>query len=83
MSEKDIDKVIEVLDSLYTDSYYSRMGVAWAVATIMAKYPTKCIAYMNSSNNHLDDWTYNKAIQKMKESFRVDKTDIQKIEKAK
>lgn len=83
LNDEYIDKVIEVLDSLYTDSYYSRMGVAWAVATIMAKYPTKCIAYMNSSNNHLDDWTYNKAIQKMKESFRVDKTDIQKIEKAK
>ena len=83
LNDEYIDKVIDVLDSLYTDSYYSRMGVAWAVATIMAKYPEKCIAYMNSSNNHLDDWTYNKAIQKMKESFRVDKADIHKIVKAK
>ncbi len=83
LNDEYVDKVIEVLDSLYTDSYYSRMGVAWAVATIMAKYPDKCIAYMNSSSNHLDDWTYNKAIQKMKESFRVDKADIQKIVKAK
>ncbi len=83
LNDEYIDKVIEVLDSLYTDSYYSRMGVAWAIATIMAKYPHKCIAYMNSSKNHLDDWTYNKAIQKMKESFRVEKADIQKIVKAK
>ena len=63
-----IDRVIEVLDSLYTDTYYSRMGVAWAVATAMAKYPEKCRAYMLSPRNHLDDWTYKKALQKMKES---------------
>ena len=28
-----IDQVIEVLDHLNTDDYYSKMGVAWAVAT--------------------------------------------------
>lgn len=73
-----IDRVIQVLDSLYTgkspdksDFYYAKMGVAWAVATIAAKYPEKCLAYMKSKDNHLDAWTYNKAIQKMCESFRV------------
>jgi len=65
-----IDDVIEVLDGLNTDDYYSKMGVAWAVATIMAKYPEKCYSYM-TGENHLDNWTYNKSIQKMKESFRV------------
>ena len=81
LNDEFIDRVIETLDSLYTDSYYSRMGVAWAVATVMAKYPAKCIEYMNSSNNHLDDWTFNKAIQKMKESYRVKNDDIAKIVK--
>ena len=83
LNDEYIDRVIKVLNSLYTDSYYSRMGVAWAVATVMAKFPAKCIDYMNSPNNHLDEWTYNKSIQKMKESFRVDKADIHKIVKAK
>ena len=81
LNDEYIDRVIDTLNCLYTDSYYSRMGVAWAVATVMAKYPDKCIAYMNSHDNRLDDWTYNKAIQKMKESFRVDKSDIEKIKK--
>ena len=81
LNDEYIDRVIETLNSLYTDSYYSRMGVAWAVATVMAKYPGKCIQYMNSESNHLDDWTFNKSIQKMKESYRVDKTDIEKIKK--
>ena len=81
LNDEYIDRVIDILNSLYTDSYYSRMGVAWAIATVMAKYPDKCIEYMNSSNNHLDDWTFNKSIQKMKESFRVKKEDIDKIKK--
>ena len=73
-----IDDVIQVLNNVYTgDSpeksnyYYAKMGVAWAVATLAAKFPQKCLAYMQSPQNHLDSWTYNKAIQKMCESFRV------------
>ena len=81
LNEEYIDRVIDVLDSLYTDSYYSRMGVAWAVATAMAKFPDKVLSYMKSSNNHLDDWTFNKAIQKMKESYRVDNSLVEKIKK--
>ena len=78
LNDNYIDDVIQVLDSLYTgkrpdksDFYYAKMGVAWAVATIAAKYPEKCLSYMKSKDNHLDTWTYNKAIQKMCESFRV------------
>lgn len=68
-----IDQVIEVLDRLYAKDYYAKMGIAWAVATVMAKYPDKCMAYLK--NNHLDDWTYNKSIQKMIESYRVSDAD--------
>ena len=35
----------------------------------MAKYEDKVLNYLESSS--LDDWTYNKAITKMNESFRV------------
>ena len=45
------------------------MGVAWAVATAMAKYEDKTLEYLEHSS--LDDWTYNKALCKMRESFRV------------
>ena len=69
-----IDRVIEILDKLKIKEYYAKMGVAWAVATVMAKYPDKCMDYLKGAcpcGNHLDDWTYNKAIQKMLESYRV------------
>ena len=47
INDEYIERVIEILDGLYTDSYYSRMGVAWAVATVLAKYPDKCLEYIH------------------------------------
>lgn len=73
LNDEYIDRVIKVLDGLKCRDYYSRMGVAWAVATVMAKYRDKCFEYMDNSN--LDDWTYNKSIQKMLESYRVNDED--------
>ncbi|MFA5220318.1 MAG: DNA alkylation repair protein [Bacilli bacterium] len=69
LNDEYIDEVIIWLDRLKNPGYYCKMGVAWAFATIMAKYPDKCFVYLK--NNSLDKWTHNKAIQKMIESFRV------------
>ena len=79
LNDEYIDTVIETINNLYTEDFYAKMGVAWAVATIMAKYPDKCLDYMLSPDNRLDEWTYNKALQKMKESYRVDNTVVDKI----
>ena len=91
LNDEYIDRVIQVLNNVYTgdtpdksDYYYAKMGVAWAVATVAAKYPEKCLVYMKSSENHLDGWTYNKSIQKMCESFRVSeelKEEMKKLRK--
>ena len=54
-----------------SDFYYAKMGVAWALATAMAKFPQKTLAFFKSSSVKIDSWTYNKAIQKMCESYRV------------
>lgn len=78
LNDEYIDRVIDILDHIYSDTYYAKMGIAWAVATVMAKYPQKCEAYMRG-DNHLDDWTYNKAIQKMLESYRVSDEMKQKM----
>ena len=71
LNDEYIDRVIKVLDSLNTDDYYSQMGVAWAFATVMAFYPQKCIDYMESNKCHLDNVTYRKTLQKIRESYRV------------
>ena len=75
LSDEYIDMTLDVLDSLKNEKYYCKMAVAWAVATAWAKQREKTYLYMQNGNNTLDDWTYNKAIQKMLESFRVSEED--------
>lgn len=79
LTDKYIDRVIKVLDKLNTERYYAQMGVAWAIATIMGKYPEKCMNYLQSATCHLDKTTYNKSLQKIRESFRVGKELKQKV----
>jgi len=73
LNDEYVDKVINTLNHLSTNAYYSQMGVAWAIATIMSKYPKKCLNFLNSKNCKLDKITYNKSLQKIRESFKVSK----------
>ncbi len=75
LDDEDIEETLAMLDALKHDSYYRKMGVAWAVATAMAKQRDKTLKYMQPGNNTLDDWTYNKSIQKMIESYRISDED--------
>ncbi len=72
-----IDSVLEAMNGLKHPGYYTKMGVAWCIATAYAKYPEKTHAFM--LKNDLDHWTYNKAIQKMIESFRITNEDKQAL----
>ena len=44
----------------------------------MAKYEDKVFKYLENST--LDGWTYNKALSKMKESFRIKKRESSDIQ---
>lgn len=70
-----IDQTLAILDGLKNEKYYCKMAIAWAIATAWAKQRDKTYTYMQDGNNTLDDWTYNKAIQKMIESYRVSDED--------
>ena len=65
-----IDDVISVLDSIKNDGYYAKMAVAWTIAEIGIKYNAKAMSYLKG-DNFLDKFTYNKALQKMIESYRI------------
>lgn len=64
-----VDRVFEVWNELKHEGYYCRMGVAWGIATAYAKFPEQTHAFL--LENQLDTFTYNKAIQKMLESYRI------------
>lgn len=68
-----IDRVLMVFSEFSHEAYYAKMGVAWAVATAFAKFPEKTMEFMR--NWKTDSLTYNMAIRKMCESYRVSKED--------
>lgn len=67
-----IDKCLEHIDNFCDERYYARMGTAWALSICYIKFPPKTLNYLKKSN--LDKWTFNKSIQKICESLRIDKT---------
>lgn len=71
LTDEYIAQTLKILDGLKHSGYYCRMAVAWAVATAWVKQREATYIYMQDGNNTLEDWTYNKAIQKMLESYRV------------
>ncbi len=83
LEDSDIDETLVMLDGLKNQEYYCKMGVAWAIATAMAKQRDKTMQYFLSSNCTLDNFTYNKAIQKMIESYRINDEDKSFLRKLK
>jgi 3-methyladenine DNA glycosylase AlkD len=71
IEEEYIDKVLILLDKAKHEGYYVKMAVAWAISICYIKFPEETMKYLN--NNTLDDFTYNKALQKITESLRIDK----------
>ncbi|MCR4662781.1 MAG: DNA alkylation repair protein [Endomicrobiaceae bacterium] len=81
IDEKYIDKVLTILDNIKHDAYYVKMAVAWTISVAFVKFQDKTMKYLKQNN--LDDWTYNKSLQKICESLRVDKKTKEKIKKMK
>lgn len=68
-----IDDVLDTLNKINHDGYYVKMAVAWAVSYAYIDFPQKTLAFLK--NNNLDNFTYNKSLQKIIESTRVSKED--------
>ena len=79
INDEYINSVIEFIDQTKHNGYYYKMGCAWCLQVIMVKYPDLCYNYLEC--NHLDDWTFNKAIRKMIESYRISDDMKDKIRK--
>ncbi|EPY2303418.1 DNA alkylation repair protein [Clostridium sporogenes] len=71
INDEYIDKVIKSLDTIKHPGYYAKMAVAWTISICYIKFSKQTMDYLK--NNSLDDFTYNKSLQKITESLRVDK----------
>ena len=63
-------KAFTLFDQIKNDDYYVKMAVAWAISIYFRELPTLTMSYLQK--NQLDDWIYNKALQKITESLKVD-----------
>lgn len=72
MTEEYIDRVLACYANVKIDTYYVQMAVAWGISVAYVKFPKKTHEFLQKAL--LDDFTYNKAIQKCLESFRISET---------
>lgn len=76
INEEYLKRNFEIFDNIKLQKYYVQMAVAWAISICLIKFYDKTMQYLKHSK--LDKFTYNKAIQKAIESYRI--TDEQKHE---
>lgn len=68
--EKDyLQKDFEIFDTILNTDYYVQMAVAWAISICLIKFYDETISYLKIAK--LDNFTYNKALQKALESYRI------------
>lgn len=71
VTQEYINRDLSLLDKVQHRGYYVKMSVAWAVSVCFVEFPKETKDYLEESK--LDDFTYNKALQKINESLRVGK----------
>ena len=81
IKEEYINEVLEIFHKVQHDGYYVKMAVAWAISVAFIKFPEKTMELLK--NNNLDNFTYNKAIQKCIESYRVSANQKELLRKMK
>lgn len=81
ITDEYIDEVLQILNNIKNDEYYVKMAVAWTLQVAFVKFPDRTMQLLK--NNKINDWTYNKALQKIIESYRVDENTKNEIRKMK
>ena len=76
-----LDRLFLLFDSIRHEGYYVKMTVAWALSVCFVKFEGQTTDYLRECR--LDDVTYNKALQKIIESNRVDKRTKDRVRKMK
>lgn len=69
IEEAYLEKDFKIFDTITSQAYYVQMAVAWAISICLIKFYDETVEYLKTAN--LDDFTYNKAIQKAIESYRI------------
>jgi 3-methyladenine DNA glycosylase AlkD len=77
IDEAHIHMVLRLINHVRHEGYYVKMAAAWAISLCYIRFPQLTHSYLEQ--NALDDFTYNKALQKITESLRVDQATKERI----
>lgn len=81
IEEKYLNQLFEIFDSIENKEYYVQMAIAWAISICLIKFYDKTCEYLKIAK--LDGFTYNKALQKGIESYRITKEQKEYLRKIK
>ncbi|EJW89512.1 DNA alkylation repair enzyme [gut metagenome] len=73
VDEKHLPTLFAYADTFCEEGYYARMALAWVLSVCYIHFPKQTLVYLQHSR--LDQWTYNKTLQKSIESLRVSAAD--------
>lgn len=68
-----VEQVLQEVAAVRSEFYYVKMAQAWLVAEIFIKFREAGLEFLQGDN--MLPWTQNKAIQKIRESYRVSDAD--------
>lgn len=78
---KYLKEIFKQIEEIKNDEYYVKMAIAWFIAEAYTDDREETLEYIK--NSKLDKWTFNKAIQKIRESYRVSDEDKEMLNKLK
>lgn len=81
VDEEHIDEILSICNKIHHDGYYVKMAAAWMLQVCYVKFPEKTKRLLE--NNCMDDFTHNKAIQKIRESYRVSREEKEELNRMK
>ena len=83
IEEEYLERNFEIFNNVRSDKYYVQMAIAWAISICLIKYYDKTNKYLKSKECKLDNFTYNKSLQKARESYRISKEQKEELQKMK
>lgn len=71
--KENLNAIFETLNKIQSDKFYINMAEAWLVCELYIKYPNETNEFIKKNN--LNKFTQNKAIRKIRDSYRVSKEE--------
>lgn len=83
IEEDYLDDIFKICLEVKSQEYYVKMALAWLISILFIKERDKTLEFLKNNREIIDSWTYNKALQKIVESFRVSLEDKELMKKMK